>query len=123
MKHFAEPLTALAGDTADLNLASDAARPFADALAARVQLPTGADLLDTVDAARDDFRNRARRMRVGLAVTEIVHRAVETKVDSELLHFASAVLRGHAEKDVECLGVSLTCAAGPSLRAILTCVV
>ncbi|EPT02369.1 hypothetical protein FOMPIDRAFT_53811 [Fomitopsis schrenkii] len=108
MKHFTEPLTALAGaDAADIDLASDAARPFADALAARLQLPSGTDLLDTVDAARDGFRRRANRLRVGLAVAEIVRKATETKGDGELLHFASAVLRGRAEKDVEHLGLAV----------------
>lgn len=120
MKHFSEPLTALASsDCADIDLASESASPFVDALAARLHLSSDADLLGAVDAARDTFRRRARRLRVGLSVAEVVRRVARTKVDDGPLRFANAVLRGRAERDVEHLGLVVQCVSCLLLRTCL----
>ena len=121
MKHFSEPLTALASsDSADIDLASESARPFVDALAARLRLPAGADMLGVVDTAREAFSQRARRLRMGISVAEVVRKVAGTKVDEGPLQFASAVMRGRAEKDVEHLGVVIKCVPGPRFKARLT---
>ena len=86
-------------------------------LAARLRLPDGAGsvLLDAVDAAREAFRGRAHSLRVGLAAAEAVRSAARTKADGSFLQFASAVLRGRADNDIEQLGLAVQYVVGPCL--------
>ncbi|PCH37494.1 hypothetical protein WOLCODRAFT_134564 [Wolfiporia cocos MD-104 SS10] len=148
MKHFTEPLTALAHpdlgtpneDAARVKLQRADSKPFFDALRARLThacaRPSDSNFEDddsfvAVQAAHDAWRERARKVRVGLAVAQIVrehglgrgNRDGEREEDATALEFVSRVLRGRSARDVKWLGMVFKKLTGLRLRAVLAALV